>query len=169
MNKKDIERIKTYKNYPDGSGKRGIYDYVFLPFHEYLEKYYSTPDLSTWEIWQGKYIEPAFDENRHDEMVKNFGYVKKDFHDFSAQYEVFNHLAYDNRLDDETRKFIGFMAGVGFFKRYDINVEEWFDMLNWSHPEHAMEEGKTINEILKYPCGDNMFKVSLPQMPFWRR
>lgn len=169
MDKKELEEIERYKDYPEGSGKKGIYDYVFLPFQEYLDKCYSSPDLSTWEIWHKKYIGPAFDEKRHDEMIRNFGYVKKEFHDFKAQYEVFNQLANDDRLDDEISKFIGFMAGVGFFKRYEVTVEQWFDMLNWSHPEHERDEGRTINEILKYRYGFNHLKANLLQMPYWRR
>jgi hypothetical protein len=165
----DIERIKTYKDYPEGSGKRKIYDYVFLPLHKFIEKHYSSPDLSTWEVWQKKYIEPAFEEIRYDEMIENFGYVKKEFHDFDVQYKIFTYLTNDIRLDDQTRKFIGFMGGVGFFKKYKLGVEDWFNMNNWNHPEHEIEEGKTINDILQCPFGINMFKINLLQIPFWRR
>lgn len=169
MDKKELEEIQRYKDYPEGSVGKEVYDSVFLPSQEYLQKYYSSPDLSAWEIWQKKYVEPAYEESRHDEMVKNFGYVKKEFHDFNAQYEIINHLANDNRLDDETRKFVGFMAGVGFFRRYEITVEQWFAMLNWSHPEHERDEGRTINGILQYTYGINLLKADLPQIPFWRR
>jgi hypothetical protein len=122
MDKKELEEIQRYKDYPEGSVGKEVYDSVILPFQDYLNKYHSSPDLSTWEIWKIKFIEPAFEESRHDEMIKNFGYVKTEFHDFKAQYGVFKHLANDNRLDDETRKFVSFMASVGFFKRNEITV-----------------------------------------------
>jgi hypothetical protein len=61
------------------------------------------------------------------------------------------------------------MGGVGFFKKYKLGVEDWFNMNNWNHPEHEIEEGKTINDILQCPFGINMFKINLLQIPFWRR
>jgi hypothetical protein len=171
MTEDEKSKIKNYKDYPEGSGKKGIFDYVFLSFKDYINKYYQSPDISTWEIWQAKYIEPAFDESRHEEMIKNFGYVSIDKHDFKSQYAIYNQLKEDNRLDDETVKFIGFMAGAGFFEKLNINLEEWFDVDNWSAPLLFPDNNKrmSINDILSYTYGLNYLKVNLPQMSFWNR
>lgn len=61
------------------------------------------------------------------------------------------------------KKFIGFLAGVseGFFDKYQITVEQWFNMKNWHNPYVENEDGHTINEILGYPYGINYFKVLL--------
>ena len=78
----------------------------------------------------------------------------------------------DNRLTDEIKQFIGFLAGADegiFFKQYDLTIEQWFNMKNWHNPSIKNEEGKSINEILSYPFGINYFKILLTQMPFWRR
>ena len=170
MTPEEIEKIKAYKDYPEGSGSKRYYDSVFLPFEEYLEKYYSSPDLETWERFKTRYVEPAFEEERYEEMIKNFGYVSIDKHNFEAQYEIYNQLKNNDRLDDETKKFIGFMAGNGFFnKRYNISLEQWFNARNWGNLNIESEDGRTINELLTYNYGLNYCKVNLPHMNYWRR
>src|SRR5690606_19578927 len=163
------ERVLKYKNYPEGSVGRQVYDSIILPFSEYLKKYYANPDLSTWEKWFLKYIEPAFDKNRYGEMIKSFGYVSINKHDFNTQYKVYTVLKNNLKLDDELRKFIGFMGGNGFFREYNIDVNQWFDMSNWNNPYHEKDNKKTINEILEYEEGINMLKISLPHLDYWRR
>lgn len=167
--RKDLKEIERYKDYPEGSGGKKIYDSVFLPFPEYLKKYYKNPDMSSWNRWHQKYIQYAYDKVRYVELVERFGYAKIEFHDFEAQYEVYKFLQGDMRLDEETRKFIGFMAGTKFFEKHDITVLEWFNMPNWANPSRRVDEGKTINEILNSPYGLNMLKTSLPHLDHWRR
>lgn len=167
--KEELEEIKRYKDYPEDSVYREVYDSVFLVFSEYLQKYYKAPDLSIWNTWQKKYLEPAYDNDRHEEMIRNFGYVSLEMYDFDTQYKVYNQLQQDNRLDNETRMFIGFLSGSGFFKRYGITVQEWFNMKNWNHPQHTNDYSRTISEILDCKYGINMLKSSLPQLPFWKR
>ncbi|MBP7808115.1 MAG: hypothetical protein KA163_02370 [Bacteroidia bacterium] len=169
MTEKQKEALK-YKDYPEGSGGKSIYDLYFMEFEQYLEKYYRDPEYKQWERWYNKYIEPAFDPNRHSEMIKNFGYISDSIHDFTAQSEVFNDLKSDARLTEEIRQFIGFMAGSGFFKRYNLSLNEWFNMKNWSNPyTKDIENGMSINEILNCKYGINYFKISLTQMPHWNR
>jgi hypothetical protein len=159
-----------YKDYPEGSGSKRHYDSLFLPFQDYLVKYYSNPDLINWERWKNKYVELAFDKKRHAEMIKNFGYAEKKYYDFDVQNEFYSELINDERISNDTKKFIGFLAGAGFFRKYNLTIEQWFDMKNWSNPylEEAVD-GRTINEILKYSFGENYIKTSLTQLPFWNR
>lgn len=169
MTENKLEVLK-YKDYPEGSGSKRLYDMYFLPFGEYLAKYYSNPNWETWDRWRSRYIEAAFNKNRHDEMIKNFGYADKKYYDFDTQYEFYSQLKMDKRLDDDTMQFIGFLAGAGFFKKYDITLKQWFNMKNWSNPYLSeIKDDKTINEIISYPYGENYIKTNLPQMAFWNR
>ena len=152
--------------------KKQSEDYKAMPFSEYIKKYYSKLDLYDIEVWNKiilNLINLAFDETRHEEMAYNFGYLSIDKHDFDKQFEFNDKLKNDDRLDDEVRKFVGFMAGNHFFYKYHITVEQWFNMKNWYNPNVENEEGHTINEILNYPYGINYFKVLLTQMPYWKR
>lgn len=171
------KEVLKYKDYPEGSGGKAIYDSLFLTFQDFLIKYYKAPSetkKTSWDRfrrWQQKYIEPAFDESRHEEMIKNFGYVSIDKHDFKSQYAIYDKLKSDKRLDEETRMFIGFMAGAGFFKNYKISLEGWFEIENWSNPSANLENtnGRKLNDILDYEYGLNFLKVDLSQIPFWKR
>jgi hypothetical protein len=166
----DLSEILKYKDYPEGSGGKNLYDKYFLPINEYIKKYYANPEYKEWDTWYKKYIEPAFNETRHDEMVKNFGYVSKERHDFEEQYKVYSLLKDRQNLSEEVKQFIGFLAGAGFFKKYGLTVGNWFNSKNWLNPNLEEADDKmTINEILNIPYGINYFKVLLTQMPFWRR
>lgn len=171
----DQKEVLRFKDYPEGSGGKEIYDEYFMNFKDYLIKYYFNLEKMqkiSWEYWLQWYqrcIEPAFDENRHDEMIKNYGYVDKKYYDFHIQNETYMKLKQTGKIPDEINKFIGFMAGTGFFKRYNISVEQWLNMKNWQNPYVENDNGKTINEILSYKYGINYLKVLLPQMPYWDR
>lgn len=163
------ERVLKYKDYPEGSVGKQVYDSINLPFDEYLKKYYTNPDISTFELWQKKYIEAAFDIKRHNEMIKNFGYTDIKYYDFDKQYDFYENLKKDNRLDESIRKFIGFMAGTGFFLKNNLTVEAWFSIKNWSNLNIEIEDGRTINEILNFSNGKNYLKTILPQLDYWKR
>src|SRR5688500_18796950 len=100
MTPAQLEALK-YRDYPEGSGGKAIYDSVFLPFQEYLIKYYKNPDLGAWMRWKEKYIDLAFDENRRDEMARNFGYVEKNFHDFELQNDAYQKTKQNKALDED--------------------------------------------------------------------
>ncbi|PVX44448.1 hypothetical protein C8C85_0182 [Flavobacterium sp. 103] len=164
------KEVLKYKDYPEGSGSKRHYDSLFLPFQDYLVKYYTNPDLTSWERWKNKYIELAFDKKRHDEMIKNFGYAEKKYYDFVVQNKFYLELINEDRIGNDTKKFIGFLAGAGFFRKYNLTLKQWFDMKNWSNPNfEEAEDGKAINEILNYSYGENYIKTSLPHLPFWNR
>ena len=149
-----------------------MYDSVYMPFEQYLEKYYNVlnPKQKTkWDRWYIRYIEPAFEESRHAEMIKNFGYVSIDKHNFKVQSDIYQQLEQENRMDDETKKFIGFLAGAGFFEQWKLTLKDWMNNNNWYNPYLNTQNQKTINEILNYQNGLNYLKTQLPEMPFWKR
>ncbi|MRJ08994.1 hypothetical protein EDL99_08995 [Ornithobacterium rhinotracheale] len=147
-----------------------------LTLKEYLSNSFKEMPPYNKEVWLrviNKLIEPSFDERRYDEMVYVFGYLSKDDHDFEKQYKFYDELKNEKRLDEESKKFIGFMAGVGFFKQYEMNLEEWFNSYYWTRPDlqgnvnYKMKY--TINDILNLSHGLNYFKTILPQLNYWRR
>jgi hypothetical protein len=158
-----------YKDYPEGSGLKRYYDSVYLPFTDYLKKYYSNPDISTFELWQKKYIDIAFNKSNYKDLVKAFGYRSIDKHNFEEQHSIYEQIKKDERLDEETKRFIGFMAGNNFFQKHNIGINDWFNMKNWTNPYKEINEGKTIDEILSFDYGLNYLKTILPQLDHWRR
>lgn len=112
-------------------------DYKTLPFKVYLEKYYQNLGAYTIEIWSKvmiKLVNPAFNEETRGEMIHNFGYSSLDKHDFNKQNQFYEELKGDDRLDKDTRKFIGFMAGNHFFDEHVYTIEEWFNSFYWTVP-----------------------------------
>ncbi len=160
--------FEKYKNYPEGSGGKKMYDEFTLTFDAYLIKYYSCPDFEEWNRWRVRFIEPAFDENRHDEMIRNFGYVSKDRHDFDCQSFVYAELQQNKFMAEDVKQFVGFMAGAGFFKKYKLSIQDWLEIRNWFNPIES-NEMKPISEIIAIPYGLNYLRLFLLQMPFWRR
>ncbi|NRT13475.1 hypothetical protein [Flavobacterium sp. 14A] len=104
-------------------------EYKTLPFDEYLKKYFKEVDTYDNEIWSkiiSKLVQPAYDKSRYDEMVYVYAYLDKKYHNFVTQYEIYNQLKNDNRLPDEIKQFIGFLAGADkgiFFKQYNLTIE----------------------------------------------
>ena len=143
---------------------------------EFLCNYFKEMHPYDEEVWVKiikKLIEPSFDENRYDEMVYVFGYTSKYKHDFKKQYQFYKELEQDRRIDEETKKFIAFMAGNHFFDKYVCDIEEWFNSYYWTRPDlignidYKMEY--TINDILNLPYGLNYLKTILPQLNHWKR
>ena len=147
-----------------------------LTLKDYLSKYFKEIQPYDKEVWLkviNKLIDPSFDENRYDEMVYVFGYTSKDKHDFKKQYQFYKELEKDKRIDEEIKKFIGFMAGNHFFDKYIFDINEWFNSYYWTRPDLTgntdYKMKYTINDILNLPYGLNYLKTILPQLNYWKR
>jgi hypothetical protein len=157
---------EEYRDFEEGSWQKHLFDLKNLPFKEYLLKYHSFIEPK-WNQWIMKFIDPAYDIVRHDEMIRNFGYKSIDKHNFEKQLQFYNELKKDNRLDEDFRKFIGFMAGNHFFDKVNMNVEEWFNSYYWTND--LKKHNLNINEILNLPNGLNYLKSSLIELNWWKR
>ena len=164
-----MEEYLKYKNYPEGSGLKKLYDSKTLSVKDFLLKYYSACDMGQWNRWMSKYVKPAYDKKRYDEMVRNFGYVSIKKHEFKTQYKFYELAKDDDRLDIDVAMFIGFLAGTGFFDNWALTLEEWFNIPNWSNPHNKFTESNSINTLLKYPYGLDCFRLGLLEMPHWKR
>ncbi|AXT57090.1 hypothetical protein D1815_15545 [Aquimarina sp. AD1] len=172
-----MEDYSKYKDFEEKTWQRHLYDINNLPFKEYLFKYHKSMNSynsEEWSKWQSKYIEPGFSKDRYEEMIKNFGYSSYDDHDFIKQNMFYNDLQKDERLDEETRKFIGFMAGSHFFDKHESSLQDWFNSNYWTRPdltdnylEYKLDY--TINQLLDMPYGLNYFKSILITLNHWRR
>jgi hypothetical protein len=152
-------------------------DFKDLSLDAYLKKYYSKLDVYNKEVWDKimlNLVNLAYDNTTNLKMVENFGYSSIDKHDFIKQYQFYNELKIDSRLDEEMKKFIGFMAGNHFFDKYVQSINEWFNSYYWTNPYLSKTNpteimSYTINEILNLPYGLNYLKEKLPQLNHWRR
>ena len=152
-------------------------DLKIMPLKPFLVKYYSKLDSYNIEVWEKimlNLVELAYKETTYSKMAENFGYSSIDKHDFRKQYEFYNELQNDSRLDDEVKKFIGFMAGNHFFEKYVHNINDWFNSYYWMKPYLSVTNPTevtdfTINDVLNCPYGLNYLKTILPQLNHWRR
>lgn len=163
--------------YSDEYVKQKNEDFCNLPIKSYLEKYYNTMDIYSNEVWEKimqNLIYPSYDEYRWLEMIYVFGYKSIDNHNFKGQYEVYEMLKEDKRLDEDLRKFIGFMAGNHFFEKNLCNCTEWFSSYYWTRPDLIEKYPQyrlnhTINDVLELNYGKNYLKSVFPTLNWWKR
>lgn len=163
------EDYLKYKDYPEGSGGRKLYDLNVLDFRDFLAKYYSKENNEFWSKWMIDYVLPAFDKNTFKRMAENFGYVSVDKHDFRSQDFFYTELFNTNRFSKDICQFVGFMAGAGFFKHYKIELNEWLTIKNWINPFDKSISMNSISEIANMSYGENFIRKQLTQLPFWNR
>lgn len=70
---KEMGKNDNYRDYPEGSGGKKIYDRYNLAFQDYLDKYYRNPDLSRWEYINSKFVIPLFQEDEWSKYNAFFG------------------------------------------------------------------------------------------------
>jgi hypothetical protein len=130
MNKLEAQK---YENYPEGSGGRKIYDMFYLPFQEYLNKYYKTPDLSRWDYINSKFIIPMFDETAWDDYLEFLNKVKPRFVPEKNKKDKFwEQIKDDNRFSKDLKCFFTYLYTIGFYK--GESFEEWLKSTNWMNP-----------------------------------
>jgi len=69
-------------------------------------------------------------------------------------------------LEDEIKKFLGLMAGTGFFK--DISIHHWLNSLNWQSNNVMTKFKKSFLEISFMKNGQNYIKSVLVLHSWWR-
>lgn len=161
-----IKDIEKYKDYPEGSGGKRLYDKYHMEFELWVNKYYENPNLLGWDEFS-KWANEAFKKSRDFEMIwcKN----RSNPYNFEKLHSTFDNLKTLNLLNDDLNKFIAFMAGEGFFEKYEISTYEWLNSKKWKSPDvDCSENCYSIFEILTLKNGLNYVKVSLAELNFWK-
>jgi hypothetical protein len=154
---------KKYKDYPEGSGGKKIYDTFYLPFQDYLKKYYSNPDLSRWNYINSKFITPLFDGTKWEDYMRNLQKIKPNFLPSQIKVKEFSlQIKNDIRFSNDLKHFFSFLYSIDFFR--ELTFEEWLNAKNWKHPWHMSETGKSILELKEYPFSENYIKEQLSQL-----
>jgi hypothetical protein len=156
---------KKYQDYPEGSGGKKMYDKYYLPFQEYLDKYYKITDLSRWDYINSKFVLPLFDGTTWKDYLNFLSKVKPKFlPDENKKNEFWLQVKNDVRFSLELKHFFSFLYSVNFYK--SLSFEEWLNASNWMHPWYTSgdENLKSILELLKYNHSENYLKVILSEL-----
>lgn len=165
----DIEsKIEYFKNYPDGSSGKRIYDEYNMVFKDFLVKYY-TDDVfqnwSRWSIWKD-FIVAAFDENEINKYkTKSDYYLNSNCQDYINALDT---LELDIELPVDIRQVIAFLIVDGFFNYYTIAPEAWILVNNYTNPKRELPNlKKTIKELSVNQEGLNYLRNSLINLWWW--
>lgn len=156
------ESVEIYKNDPENSAGKQLYDCYNMPFQDYLNKYYSNPDLSRWEYVNQKFVLPLFDGTKWEDYWIFLNQVKPKFvPDKNKISEFWIQIKDDNRFSFELKYFFTFLYSIGFYR--GLSFEEWLNATNWLHPwyENEKEGVKSIDELLSYNNSENYIKSAL--------
>lgn len=103
MNSSEVEK---FRNYPEGSGGRKIFDYYNLSFEDYLLKYYSNPDLSNWNTIFKTFVQPIFSGEDTSKYLLKLERIKPGFSPNIEQAKTYyNLIKEDERFDKELKMF----------------------------------------------------------------
>lgn len=163
------ENINRWKNYPNSSKERRIYDKYTLDFKLYLEKHYSPNIYSTWSRWVKwfAFIDAAFDNEKHLEYKIKTGYYRVDYN-FKKYIECLNDITELEKLPLDITKVIVFLKMDGFFGYYKVNISDWLLMKNFCNPETEIQQEKySIIELLELENGDNYLREQLINLKWW--
>jgi hypothetical protein len=156
------EEAEKYKNYPEGSGGKKTYDMFYLPFQDYLYKYYKNPDLTRWNYINSKFVTPQFDGTTWVDYIKILGKIKSSFLPVeSKRNEFWAGIQNDSRFSVELKQFFTFLFSIGFFR--EMSFEQWLNVSNWMHPwfDDGNKNIKAISELIRYEYSENYIKTRL--------
>jgi hypothetical protein len=157
-----IEDFNKYKDYPEGSGGKKIYDLNSLSFDEYLNKYYAVPDLNRWNYVKSKFVIPLFDGTNWNDYLNFLMQAKPNFSpEREKLLQFLDQIKEDNRFDKELKQFFAFLYSIDFYR--ELSFEEWISSKSWAHPWHKNEttNARPILEILRHQNGVNYLKEQL--------
>lgn len=156
-----------FKDYPEGSGGRKIYDKFSLSFQDYLNKYYLDNDLAYWNYINQKFVIPLFDSTSWNDYLHFLHRAKPNFLPNKEKAEsLFDQIKNDSRFNKDIKYFFCFLYSIEFFD--NLTFEEWINVNHWSHPRTFENGGKSIVEILSYKNSINFLKERLSQLSIFK-
>lgn len=155
--------LKYYINAQLGSSERRLYDYYTLPLEEYIALYYADPDLTRWNTWFQKFVVPVFLISERPEYLKMLNKIQAPFMpDFDLLDSSYSKMQADNRFDSELQRFFAFIESIGIFKKRKITFESWISDKEWLNEPNSAENTKAaITEILLFTHGAKYLKSIL--------
>jgi len=163
----NISEIDKYKNYPEGSGGKMMYDRHYLSVEDFFSKYHDNADLKDWNYWMNNTINKAWEESKRSEFLKDWGERMKYF-DFSEMERFYKEEGLSD-FDEDVRKFISFLAGDGFFNKNKISLESWISSKNFTNPIKDYEQDVTVSQALHLKGGMNYIRKQLVNLHWWRQ
>lgn len=155
--------LKYYINAQPGSSERRLYDYYTLPLEVYIALYYADPDLTRWNTWFQKFVVPVFLISERPEYLKMLNKIQAPFMpDFDLLDSSYSKMKADNRFDSELQRFFAFTESIGVFANQHTTLEKWLNDSNWENK--AGTSGNTpvcVNKICSYPFGSGYLKSIL--------
>ncbi|MEM6319984.1 MAG: hypothetical protein AAF960_20090 [Bacteroidota bacterium] len=155
--------------------KEFLKDFKDLPMEEILSKYYDKSVVFsdsfnwqyTWSNWMSNYVNPAYHKNSRLEFLKNFGLKEEGGFNFDDMEKTYLVLKDYPLLEEDVKKFLGVMAGTGFFK--ETTVSHWIKSLDWQSSRRVNDKfRKSFLEIAKVKNGQNYIKSTLVLHDWWR-
>lgn len=149
-----------------------VEDSQSLPLEEYLYKYYSKYEndslkFNYWNKTMKESIDPCYNEELRDETLKKkWKFTDVKFFKLDKMNFIYAELASQGYFPDDINRFIGVMAGLGFFD--SITLSSWLNSKNWSNNIN-IEEGTwySLLEIAKVKYGDNLIRSNLTILKWW--
>jgi hypothetical protein len=162
------EDLEKFKDYPEGSTHKRLYDSYHLPFQEYLNKYFTDENFFAWSHWTKwfEWIGAAFDEEKREFFKQRAGYYRIDMN-FRAMENFYKYLEIDY-LPQDIKMVISFLKYDGFFANYKLEIEDWMNLKNFRNPKQQIDSNqKSINELLSIQYGDNYIRYTFIDLPWW--
>lgn len=155
--------IEEFKDFPEGSPEKRHYDFHHLPFEAWVKKYYTNPDFKQWNLCLED-VRNAL--NNRDLFIKQWKSRAEKF-DFRKMEDVLSDLRTKKEFEDDILMYISFLAGDGFFKTYNITIEQWYLMKSWAAPGKELNQ-PTIQYLKSIPFGTNYLRMRLADLNWWR-
>jgi hypothetical protein len=162
MNKDELDK---FKNYPEGSGGKKIYDQFTMPFPFFLAKYYKGNEPENWSYIYKKFIAPLFNNDERDSYIDFLQKAKPRFiPDMEKALAFFKEISLDKPFSDDVKKFFSFLFSINFFR--DLTFNEWLSVKYWRHPWHKESDDSllSLNEIIQFENAENYLKEQLSQL-----
>lgn len=161
-----IDEVEEYKDYPEGSGEKRLYDKYHMSFEAWINKYYHDADLTGWEAFS-RWATEAFAKSELFERV--WCKERTEPYDYDILYETYQSVSSLGFFDEEFNRFIAFLSSEGFFKAYNLTPEEWIHSKNWQQPSEKCEiHCYSMVDVSRLPFGMNYIKSQIPGFYFWR-
>ena len=158
--------IEKYKDYPEGSGGKMMYDRHNLPTEEFFTKYYLSIDLSDWNLWMSDTVNKAWEEKSRIEFQNSWGERMNAFN--FSEMERFYKEEDLSMFDEDIQKFISFMAGDRFFEENNLTLNEWIKLDTFTNPKKDYKQDVTLLRALEYDGGMNYIRMQLVNLHWWK-